>query len=467
MLSHAQRTALKFASDAAIAYRDSVHEKPARPTIPLDEAVERFRTPLGDEGMPEADVINHIVSNAEGALHQMSAPTFFGYVLGGSHPVGVAADFLVSAWGQNAGSAVETPAVSGMERAVCDWIIDLLRLPQGSGAGIVTGATTANMAGVMAARNDLLSAQGWNVEDDGLFGAPEFPVLIGADAHSAPFAALRYAGLGAARVQLIDTDSEGRMQIDAFEAALDACKSPPLVIMQAGQINTGAFDPFDALIPLVHARNGWVHIDGAFGLWLSAVPELAHRLKGVDTADSWAVDLHKWLNAPYDAGVVVVRKREPLVASMSARGAYLPDTTAHWEPTDSTPELSRRARGIPSYAILKHLGRDGVRELVLRHCRLAERVASALSKEPGLEIINEIHSNQVAVACKAGPDSNRQTQRMLDRVQDRALVYPTHGVMSGRTIVRISVIGYAMHESDVDLLISELISAWQWCQKNP
>ena len=178
MLSHAQRTALKFASDAAIAYRDSVHEKPARPTIPLDEAVERFRTPLGDEGMPEADVINHIVSNAEGALHQMSAPTFFGYVLGGSHPVGVAADFLVSAWGQNAGSAVETPAVSGMERAVCDWIIDLLRLPQGSGAGIVTGATTANMAGVMAARNDLLSAQGWNVEDDGLFGAPEFPVLI-------------------------------------------------------------------------------------------------------------------------------------------------------------------------------------------------------------------------------------------------------------------------------------------------
>ena len=312
---------METAGAAAVEYRSGLGRSPARPTIGLDEAVARFRTALPDEGMSEAEVIDHIVRDSAGALHSMSAPTFFGYVLGGSHPVGVAADFLVSAWGQNAGSAFETPAVTGMERAVCDWVTDLLHLPAESGAGLVTGGTVANSVGVMAARNTLLAAQGWNVEEGGLFGAPEIPVLIGADAHSAPFAALRYAGFGARRVTKVDTDAEGRIKVDAFKAALDACAAPPLVILQAGQINTGAFDPFETLIPLVRARGGWVHVDGAFGLWLAAAPELAERLAGVGDADSWAVDLHKWLNAPFDAGMVIVRDRAPLVAAMSARGS--------------------------------------------------------------------------------------------------------------------------------------------------
>ncbi len=417
--------------------------------------------------MPAEAVIRQMVHDAEDGLHQMTAPTFFGFVLGGSHPAGVAADFLVSAWGQNAGTAYETPAITGMERAVCDWVIDLLSLPPESGAGLVTGGTVANMVGIMAGRHALLAAQDWNVEEKGLFGAPAFPVLIGKDAHSAPFAALRYAGLGAEYPVRVETDGEGRIRVDAFRAALDACTAPPLVILQAGQINTGAFDPFAELIPLVHARGGWVHVDGAFGLWVAAVPELQHRLAGVEQADSWAVDLHKWLNAPYDAGVVIVRDRAALVASMSARGAYLPATTGHWEPSDSTPELSRRARGVPSYAILRHLGRSGVRELVARHCRLAERIAHALAAEPGLHVLNQIHSNQVAVACGGGPDGDAQTTRVLARVQERAKVYPTHGVWAGRKIIRASVIGYAMHETDVDLLCSEIIDAWRWCQKNP
>lgn len=463
-LSDAQKLAIERACSAAVDYRRSIKQRSAKPTLTLDEAVDRFRTPLAENGMQEVDVIEHLIRDAEGGLHQMAAPTFFGYVLGGSHPIGVAADVLVSAWGQNAGSAFETPAVTGMERAVCDWVIDLLGLPPESGAGIVTGATMANMVGVVSARNALLAAHGWNVEEDGLFDAPAFPVLIGADAHSAPYAALRYAGLGARRVTKVATDEEGRIEEAAFKEALDACAEPPLVILQAGQINTGAFDLFEALIPLVQARGGWVHVDGAFGLWLSAVPELKHRLAGVENADSWAVDLHKWLNAPFDAGMILVRDRAPLVASMSARGSYLPELTEHWEPTDSTPELSRRARGIPSYAILRHLGRAGVRELVLRHCRLAERIAEALSQEPGLHVLNKIHCNQVAIACGDGAHGDALTDQVLKRVQDRGKVYPTHGDWSGRMIIRASVIGYAMQDEDADLLVSEIINAWRWVQ---
>ncbi len=466
-LTSDEASALEAAYRAAFAYRQLLPGRPARPVIGLDEAVPRFRTTLAESGMPPQEVIGQIVRDADDGLHQMAAPTFFGYVLGGSHPVGVAADFLVAAWGQNAGSAFETPSVTGMERAVCDWVVDLLSLPAESGAGIVTGGTVANMVGILAARHALLAAQGWNVEEKGLFGAPAFPVLIGKDAHSAPFAALRYAGLGAQYATRVATDGEGRMSVEAFRAALDACTAPPLVVLQAGQINTGAFDPFAALIPLVHERGGWVHVDGAFGLWVAAVPELADRLAGVQAADSWAVDLHKWLNAPFDAGMVIVRDRPALVAAMSAWGAYLPATTDHWEPTDSTPELSRRARGVPSYAILRHLGRSGVREMVARHCRLAERIAATVAAEPGLNVLNQIHSNQVAIACGEGSAGDAQTMRVLKRLQERGRVYPTHGEWAGRKIIRASVIGYAMHEDDVDLLASEVIDAWRWCQQNP
>jgi glutamate/tyrosine decarboxylase-like PLP-dependent enzyme len=323
------------------------------------------------------------------------------------------------------------------------------------------------MVGVMAARHALLAAQGWDVEAEGLFGAPEFPVLIGDDAHSAPLAALRYAGLGADRAVSVPTDTQGRIEPEAFRTALGRCTAPPLVILQAGQINTGSFDPFDELIPLVHEKQGWVHVDGAFGLWLAAVPDLAPRLAGVTLADSWAVDLHKWLNAPYDAGVAIVRDRSPLVSAMSARGAYLPDLTAHWEPPDSTPELSRRARGVPSYAILRHLGRDGVREMIRRHCNLAQSIADRLSAEPGLTVLNEIHSNQVAITCGEGPYGDALTQRVLKRVHDQGKVYPSHGVWAGRQIIRASVIGYAMQQDDADLLSSEIIAAHRWCLEHP
>jgi glutamate/tyrosine decarboxylase-like PLP-dependent enzyme len=423
--------------------------------------MKRFRTALADDGIAAVEVIDTIAREAADGLNRMSSPNFYGYVLGGSHPVGVAADHLVSAWGQNAGSSFETPAVTAMERAVCDWVIDLLGLPGESGAGMVTGASVANMVGVMAARNALLAAQGWDVEDKGLFGAPDIPVLIGADAHSAPFAALRYAGFGAGRAIRVATDDQGRIDPAAFGAAIAKAGRPVLAVLQAGQINSGAFDPFDRLIPMVRENGGWVHVDGAFGLWLAAVPGLAERLAGVEGADSWAVDLHKWLNAPFDAGLVICRDRAPLVRAMTARGDYLPGTSDAWEPSDSTPELSRRARGVPSYAILRHLGRNGIREMVARHCDLARHAAGRLAAEPGISVLNEVHCNQVAVSFGTGEAGDRLTEEVLGAVQRRGRVYPTHGTWRGRKIIRISVIGYATGQEHVDTLVEEILTAWR------
>lgn len=456
-----QESALTSAFEQAITYCKSVGDRPVKAQLGLDEAVARFRTPLAEDGLAAGEVINQMVEQADAGLSQMSSPNYFGFVLGGSHPTGVAADMLVSAWGQNCGSSAETPSMTGMERAVCDWVIELLGLPSDSGAGIVTGASLANTAGIMAARNALLAKQGWDVEKDGLFGAPEISVLIGDAAHSAPFAALRYAGLGAGRAIRVETDDDGRILPDAFLSALDACKGPVLAVLQAGQINTGAFDPFFEIIPALHEKGGWAHVDGAFGLWLSAVPELAPRLAGVELADSWAIDLHKWLNAPFDAGMVICRDREPLVTSMSARGAYLPETSDHWEPSDSTLELSRRARGVPSYAILKNLGKSGVREMVLRHCQLAQNLAETISREPGLRVLNEVSSNQVAIRCGEGEAANKQTREVLRRVQKNGKVYATHGEWLGGEIIRVSVICYSTQQENIDLLAAEIISAWR------
>ena len=460
-LTTEDRAALATAYSAALAYRTGLPNAPARPRISLDEAVDRYRTPLDEDGRPATQVISEITTLADGGLHAMAAPTFFGYVLGASHPVGVAADALVSAWGQNAGSSTETPAISGMERAVCDWLISFFGLPAECGAGLVTGASVANFCGVLAARNALLAAQGWDVEQDGLIGAPDIPVLIGAAAHSAVTAALRYAGLGAGRAVRVATDSEGRIEVDAFARALDACQAPPLVVLQAGQINTGNFDRFETLIPMVKARGGWVHVDGAFGLWATGVPELADRCAGAQLADSWAVDLHKGLSAPFDAGVVLVRNRPSLVAALSARGAYLPAENAHWEPSDSTPELSRRGRGVPSYAILRHLGRAGVREMILRHHKLARRTADRLRDEPGITVLNEVAFNQVAVCCGEGAAGDRLTRAVLKEVQNRGKVYPSHGEWQGREIIRISFSGYAMQEEHADLVAEEIRTAWR------
>lgn len=456
-LKEDEARAMASAVSHAITFRAGLAQGDAIPATRPDAIKSRIASDLPQTGEDAEAVIETLATQALPGIHAHPSPRFFGYVCGGSMPVGTAADFLVSAWGQNSASSWESPSVAFIEQTVCAWCLELLNFPPDFGVGIVTGGTVANTQAIMTARDALLARQGWNVVDQGLFGAPEFPVLIGADAHSAPLAGLTYAGLGAGRVVRIDTDNQGRIRIDALKAALRQCSAPPLVILQAGQINTGAFDPFEGAIPLVHAAGGWVHVDGAFGLWVNAVPNLRHRLAGVETADSWAVDLHKWLNAPYDAGLCIVRDRGHLVSSMSVRGAYLPDTGETWEPADSTMELSRRARGIPSYAIIRHLGADGVRKMIQRHCKLAETLAARLSREPEIDILNEIASNQVALACR----DDETTSRVLERVQHRGRVYPSHGEWKGRKIIRASIINYATTEDDIALLAEEILSAFR------
>lgn len=444
-----------MAADLAVGFRAGVGTSRVAQALRPDDVVSRFDAPLAEAVAPAAEVIERLAQDAADGLHGHPSARFFGYVCGGSMPVGVAADHLVSAWGQNSPSSWHSPAVAALEQTMSRWCLELLCLPPESGVGVVTGATAANTQAIMADRHGLLKRRGWDVEAQGLFGAPEFPVLIGADAHKAPLDRLRHAGLGADRAIRVATDDQGRMRTDALDAALAACDAPPLVVLQAGQINTGAFDPFGEIIPLVHDRGGWVHVDGAFGLWLQVVPELREMLDGVEQADSWAVDLHKWSSAPYDAGLCIVRDRAALVASMSARGAYLPTASEHWDPSDSVMALSGRARGVPSHAILQHLRKTGLRELVSRHCRLARRVAERLSREPGIEVLNEVVSNQVILACR----SDARTEALLAEVQRRGRVYPSHGEWRGRKVIRVSVINYAVQEEDVDLLVEEIISA--------
>jgi glutamate/tyrosine decarboxylase-like PLP-dependent enzyme len=458
-LTPEERKAVELAAREVVAYREALADADVPPKLRPEAFSAHLSGILPEDGAPPDQVIADLVADVGPGLGGLSSPRFFGYVLGGSMPVGIAADMLVSGWGQNVGSSWETPGVFVMERTMGQWCVDMLGLPAGSAVGVVTGATVANTQGIMAARNALLSRQDWDVEDRGLFGAPEIPVLIGADAHSAPLAGLRYAGFGAGRSIRVATDDQGRILPDAMASELDKIDAPPLVVLQAGQINTGAFDPFDELVPMVHEKGGWVHVDGAFGLWLAAVPELAPRLAGVADADSWAVDLHKWLNAPFDAGLCIVRDRGALVRSMSARGAYLPTTLDAVEPTDTTFELSRRARGVPSYAILRSLGRSGVRSMITRHCALAERLAAKLDAEPGIGILNEIASNQVSVVIGEGREGDALTRSVLARVQARGRVYPSHGEWRGRDIIRCSIIGYAMTEAEIDLLAEEIITA--------
>ena len=451
--------AMRRALDHAIGFRNTLADRPVAPQIDAEDAVRRFGGALNDAGRPAAEVIDRIATDADAGLLRIPAPGFFGFVVGGSHPAGVAADILVSTWGQNAAYAATTPSVAAMEAAVCQWVIGLLGLPADSGAGVVTGATLGNMVGVMAARNALLARAGWDVEARGLFGAPEIQVVIGAEAHSAVTAALRYAGLGAERVHRVPVDAQGRMQVDAFRRIIAGLDGPVLAIFQAGHVTSGGFDPVADLIPIARAKNAWVHVDGAFGLWLRAVPELAGRLAGVEAADSWAVDLHKWLNVPYDAALVIVRDRGALVGAMSAHGAYLPDHGAVWDPADSVPELSRRARGVPAYAVLRTLGRDGVREMVARHCRLALRVADRLAAMPGVTVMNEVVSNQVAFRVGEGEAGDALTQAVLARVQAEGRSYPTHGVWRGRNVIRVSISNHATAEADVDALAASVAVA--------
>ncbi|MBN9316641.1 MAG: aspartate aminotransferase family protein [Devosia sp.] len=458
------RHLLGRAVDHAVAYRESLGENSGRPEVDYYSMRQALAAPLPETGSAPEAVLEELVRLSTPGLMPMAGPRFFGFVIGASHPSGVAADWMVTAWGQNAGYHTPTPAAAAMEEIAEGWLVDILDLPRGSSVGFVTGATVANAVGLSAARTKVLLDAGWDVDADGLFGAPDVAVLVGDDAHSSVFSALQMIGFGYKRVTRVATDGQGRMRPDALAAEIGKSSGPKIVIAQAGQINTGAYDPFAEIIAIAHAHGAWVHVDGAFGLWARATPGHKHLTEGIEGADSWVTDGHKWLQVPYDSGFAIVRDREVHQRAMTQWGSYLPSINqGDRVPSAFVPELSRRARGMPVWAMLKTLGRTGVAELVERHCGYARRFAERLATEPGIRIMNEVTINQVIVNFGAGDAAARKaaTEAVIARVQHDGVCFVGGAAWRGDWVMRISVSSGETTEADVDMSADAIISAWR------
>jgi glutamate/tyrosine decarboxylase-like PLP-dependent enzyme len=378
-------------------------------------------------------------------------------VIGNSHPTGVAADWLVAAWGQNVGNLTSAPAASAIETVAAGWLLDILDLPRDASVGYVTGATVANFVCLAAARSEVLRKVGWDVEADGLFGAPPVRVLIGADAHATVFSGLKYLGLGAKRVTTVETDALGRMVPAAFERALAHGEGPVIAVAQAGQINTGASDPFAELAPMAKAAGAWLHVDGAFGLWGRVAPSRAQQLTGVDLADSWATDGHKWLQTPYDCGFAIVRDAEAHRRAMAITASYLPPAQgADREPSAYVPELSRRARGVGTWAMLRQFGRAGIAELVERDCAIARDMAAALAREPGVALVCEVVLNQFMIRFG---DDDAATLATVERIQADAVAFIGAATWRDRWVMRVSVSSAATTAEDGEITVAAVIAA--------
>jgi glutamate/tyrosine decarboxylase-like PLP-dependent enzyme len=378
----------------------------------------------------------------------MAGPRYFGFVIGGSLPVALAANWLAGAWDQNTGLYIPTPATARLEQIALGWLLDLFQLPPDCGGAFVTGATVANFTALAAARHAVLQRAGWNVEADGLFGAPPITVIIGEEAHPTVFKSLGLLGLGRTRPIKVPADSQGRMRPEAIPPIL----GPTIVIAQAGNVNTGAFDPLAEICERVRPAGAWVHVDGAFGLWAATAPSRSHLVKGVEGADSWATDFHKWLNVPYDSGLALVRDPDALRAAMAITAEYLPTTSPYRNPSDFTPELSRRARGVEVWAALRSLGRNGVAELVERTCRYARRFAEGL-QSGGYEVLNDVVLNQVLVAFGDAETTNQ----VISSIQTDGTCWCGGTVWHGRTAMRISVSSWATTDEDFERSLDSML----------
>ncbi len=406
-----------------------------------------------DETLPErssepAETLARLDRIVSPATMGMAGPRFFGFVVGGSLPIALAANWLAGSWDQNAALYEVTPGVAHVEEVASKWLIELFGLPSSTAVGFVTGATMANFTALAAARHAVLANAGWNVEADGLFGAPPITVIIGEEAHPTLLKSLGMLGLGRGRVRRVAADGQGRMRADA----LPKIEGPTIVCLQAGNINTGAFDPFEQLIDRAHEANTWVHVDGAFGLWAKASPSLSHLARGLERADSWATDAHKWLNVPYDSGLAFSRSAQPLRTAMAVKAEYLPSETTRRNPSDFTPEFSRRARGVEVWAAMRSLGKAGLAELFERNCRQAVLFADGL-RAAGHTILNEVVLNQVLVSFV---DAER-TRRVIAALQNEGICWCGATVWHGRTAMRISVSSWATTDADVQRSLNAMV----------
>jgi len=435
----------------------SLRERPVGATATREALAARLGGPLPAQGQAPLEVVEGLAAAAgEGGLVASAGPRYFGFVIGGSVPAALAADWLVSAWDQDAGLYACGPAAAVVEDVAAGWLIDLFGLPASASVGFVTGGQMANFTGIAAGRHAVLARAGYDVEEDGLRGAPPVHVVIGAEAHVTILTALRMLGLGSGRAVRVAADGQGRMQVDALRRTLASLDGPTIVCAQAGNVNTGAFDPVGEISDIAHERGAWVHVDGAFGLWAAVAPARAHLYRGVERADSWATDGHKWLNVPYDSGIAIVRDRAAHKAAMTGRAAYLVQSDgAERDPQDWTPEFSRRARGFPVYAALRSLGREGVAALVERCCRLATTMADHL-REGGaragvaVRIVNEVVLNQVLVRFEpARGDAGIFTRAVVGRVQREGTCWMAGTRWHELDAMRISISNWSTTEEDI------------------
>lgn len=440
---------LDDAARRARAYLESIGRRPVAPADDALAALQQLDEPLPDAPSDPRESLALLDRVVGPATTAMAGPRFFGFVIGGALPGALAANWLAAAWDQNAGLYAATPGVSHLEQVALRWLTDVLELPAGTGGGFVTGATVANFTALAAARNAVLAKAGWDVERDGLFGAPPITVLAGAEAHPTLLKSLGMLGLGRGRIVRLTVDGQGRV----LPNALPPIAGPTVLCLQAGNVNTGAFDPFEELIERAHAGGAWVHVDGAFGLWAKAAPSLRPLVRGVEHADSWATDAHKWLNVPYDSGLAFVREPQSLRAAMAITAEYLPTHTAR-NPSDYTPELSRRARGVEVWMALRSLGRAGLAELVERNCRQARRFAAGLS-DAGFEILNDVVLNQVLVSF----GSPEKTRSVIEAVQRDGTCWCGVTVWQGQTAMRISVSSWATTDEDVERSLEAMVRA--------
>jgi glutamate/tyrosine decarboxylase-like PLP-dependent enzyme len=446
------RELLALAARRGIDFRSRNREAPQRPLQSYAQCVRDFDEPLPDAPQDGVAIIDELAVKAERGLMMPTGPRFFGWVIGSSHPLGVAADWLTGAWGQNAGNHQASPAAAAAETVAARWLLELLDLPRQSSVGFVTGATVANFVCLAAARGAVLRRVGWDVEAKGLFGAPPITLIIGDDAHTTVFSALQFLGLGHDRVVRIATDDDGAIVASTFRAEIEKASGPIIAILQAGQLNTGAFDPFSEIVPAAKRAGAWVHIDGAFGLWARACAGKKRLAAGAEAADSWATDGHKWLQTPYDCGYAIVTDSEAHRRAMITAASYLPAAgTDERDPANYVPELSRRARGFATWALIKGLGRKGVAEMVTRHCAVARKMAERLGREPGVAVLNDVGLNQFVVRFGgAGPGemADAITSRTIACVQEDGVCFVGGAKWRGRQVMRVSVIGFDTDETE-------------------
>ena len=442
------RPLLTDALERSLSFLDELPDRKVASEIDLPALREAMGGPLPVHGTPAGEVLASLDATARPALVANAGPRFFGFVIGGVHPVALAADWLVSTWDANHGLHVLSPAASVAEETAGRWVLELLGLPRQASFAFVTGGQMANFTALAAGRHAVLRRAGWDVETQGLHGSPGIDVVVSDETHITVYRALRYLGLGTSAVRKVETDAQGRMRPDALRRVLGACRRPIIVCAQAGDVNSGAFDLFEEVVPIAHEHGAWVHVDGAFGLWAAASGGLRHLTLGVEGADSWSIDAHKWLNVPQDCGMAIVAHPEPHRASMSTNTAYLIKSEgAERDPVDWTPEFSRRARSFPVYATLKHLGRSGVAGLVDRCCELTRRMVSRLIAAPAVQVLNDVVLNQALI--RFGDDDDL-TRNVIARVQRDGTCWLGGTVWKGAAAMRISIINATTTEADVD-----------------